>query len=63
MELKYRIELDEHTAFTNNEDFVGRKTQLTGFGKIDLTYDISKTKTFEYTGKFNKTNEKNRSDL
>ena len=52
-----------NTAFTNNEDFVGRKTQLTGFGKIDLTYDISKTKTFEYTGKFNKTNEKNRSDL
>lgn len=52
-----------NTTFTNTEDFVGRKTQLTGFGKIDLTYDISKTKTFEYTGKFNKTNEKNRSDL
>lgn len=52
-----------NTIFTNTENFVGRKTQLTGFGKIDLTYDISKTKTFEYTGKFNKTNEKNRSDL
>lgn len=52
-----------NTTFTNTEDFVGRKTQLTGFGKIDLTYDISKTKTFEYTGKFNQTNEKNRSDL
>ncbi|OYQ45935.1 carboxypeptidase-like regulatory domain-containing protein [Flavobacterium aurantiibacter] len=52
-----------NTSFTNTENFVGRKTQLTGFGKIDLTYDISKTKTFEYTGKFNKTNEKNRSDL
>lgn len=52
-----------NTTFTNTEDFVGRKTQLTGFGKIDLTYDISKTKTFEYTGKFNKTNEKNRIDL
>jgi len=52
-----------NTTFTNNENFVGSKTQLTGFGKIDLTYDISKTKTFEYTGKFNKTNEKNRSDL
>ena len=50
-------------TFTNTENFLGRKTQLTGFGKIDLTYDISKTKTFEYTGKFNKTNEKNRSDL
>lgn len=52
-----------NTTFTNTENFIGRKTQLTGFGKIDLTYDISKTKTFEYTGKFNKTNEKNRSDL
>jgi hypothetical protein len=52
-----------NTTFTNTENFVGRKSQLTGFGKIDLTYDISKTKTFEYTGKFNKTNEKNRSDL
>ena len=52
-----------NTSFTNTEDFVGRKTQLTGFGKIDLTYDISKTKTFEYTGKFNKTSERNRSDL
>lgn len=52
-----------NTTFTNAEDFEGRKTQLTGFGKVDLTYDISKTKTFEFTGKFNKTNEKNRSDL
>ena len=51
------------TTFTNNEDFIGRKTQLTGFGKVDVIYDISKTKTFEYAGKFNKTNEKNRSDL
>ncbi|GEM53969.1 hypothetical protein B0A58_03760 [Flavobacterium branchiophilum NBRC 15030 = ATCC 35035] len=51
------------TSFTNTEDFYGRKMQLTGFGKIDLTYDMSKTKTFEYTVKFNKTNEKNRSDL
>jgi len=53
----------DNTTFTNTENFVGRKTQLTVFGKIDLTYDISKTKTFEYTGKFNKTKEKNRSDL
>jgi hypothetical protein len=52
-----------NTTFTNTEDFEGRKKQLTGFGKIDVTYDISKTKTLEYTGKFNKTNEKNRSDL
>ena len=52
-----------NTTFTNTEDFIGRKKQLIGFGKVDLTYDISKNKTFEYTGKFNKTNEKNRSDL
>lgn len=46
------------TTFTNTEDFKGRKTQLMGFGKVDLAFDISKTKTLEYTGKFNKTNEK-----
>jgi hypothetical protein len=51
------------TSFQNTEDFVGRKTKITGFGKLDLTYDISKTKTLEYTGKFNTTKEKNRSDL
>lgn len=51
------------TTFTNTEDFVGRKIQLTGFGKIDLTYDISINKTLGYSGKFNKTNEKNQSDL
>jgi hypothetical protein len=52
-----------NTTFANTENFVGRKAQITGFGKVDLTYDISKNKTFEYTGKFNKTKEKNRSDL
>ncbi len=52
-----------NTSFENTENFVGRKTQITGFGKIDLNYDINKTKTLEYTGKFNATNEKNRSDL
>ncbi len=52
-----------NTSFENSEKFVGRKTQITGFGKIDLIYDISKTKTFEYTGKLSTTNDKNRSDL
>ena len=52
-----------NTTFTNTENFVGRKAQLIGFGKIDLTYDLSKTKTLEYTVKFNRINEKNRSDL
>lgn len=53
----------DNATFTNTEDFVGKKKQLTGFGKVDITYDISKTKTFEYSGKFNQTNEKNRSNL
>lgn len=52
-----------NTSFRNTEDFVGRKIQLTGYGKVDLNYDISKTKTFEYAGKFNKTNDKSRSNL
>ena len=52
-----------NTIFTNTEDFIGRKTEFTGFGKIDVTYDINKTKTFEFTGKYNKTNEKNGSSL
>lgn len=51
------------TTFSNIENFLGRKRQITGFGKVDLTYDISKYKTFEYTTKFNKTNETNKSDL
>lgn len=52
-----------NTTFINTENFTGRKSQITGFGKVDLTYDITKNKTFEYTGKLNKTNKKNRSDL
>lgn len=52
-----------NTNFINTENFAGNKKQFTGFGKIDLNYDISKTKTFEYTGKFNKTDEKSNSDL
>ena len=51
------------SLFENKEDFFGRKTQLTGFGKIDLTYDISNKRTLEYTGKLNKSNFKDRSDL
>mgnify|MGYP003646251171 CR=1 FL=1 len=51
------------TSFQNTEDFVGRKTKITGFGKLDLTYDISQTKTLEYIGKFNSTKDKNSSDL
>lgn len=53
----------DRIKFENKEDFIGRKKKITGFGKIDLIYDISKIKTLEYTGKFNSTNEKNNSDL
>ncbi|WP_244289538.1 carboxypeptidase-like regulatory domain-containing protein [Flavobacterium tiangeerense] len=52
-----------NTSFVNTENFIGRKIQITGFGKIDLIYDVTKTKTLEYSGKFNSTNEKNRSNL
>lgn len=52
-----------NTIFINNEDFTVRKKQTTGFGKIDLTYDISNSKTLEYTGKFNKTDENNTSNI
>lgn len=51
------------TNFENTEKFIGRKTKITGFGKIDLNYDISKNKTLEYTVKFNATAEKSSSVL
>lgn len=53
----------ENISFVNTENFVGQKRQITGFGKVNFTYHISKTTTLEYTGKFNATRDKNRSDL
>lgn len=50
-------------TFSNTEIFTGKKMQITGFGKLDFTYDISKNKTLEFTSKFNVANEKSRSDL
>ena len=52
-----------NTTFENTEDFTLQKKKINGFGKIDFTYDISKNKTLEYIGKYNNTNEKNRSEL
>lgn len=52
-----------NTTFENTENFVGRKKQLTGLGKLDLVYDISNTQSLEYTGKFNNTVEKANSKL
>ena len=49
--------------FKNNEDFIGRKTQFVGFAKIDLTYDLTKSKTIEFTSKINNSNQNDRSDL
>lgn len=51
------------TSFENSEDFVGRKKHSTAFGKADLIYDISATKTLEYTGKINSTTVQNTSNL
>jgi CarboxypepD_reg-like domain len=45
------------TNFTNTEDYTLRKKKFIGFGKIDLTYDISKTKMLEITSKYNNQNE------
>lgn len=50
-------------SFENNEIFKGKKNKSTSFCKLNLLYDITKTKTFEYTVKFNSTSEKNKSDL
>lgn len=51
------------TSFENTEDSELYKAKVTGFAKIDLTYDISKNKTLEITSKFNKTNENSTSYL
>jgi len=49
--------------FTRKEDLAGNKKYITTFGKVELIYDLSKTKTLEYTSKFNQGNEKNTSNL
>ncbi len=51
------------TFFENSEDYAGKNKVKSGFGKIDLTYDISKNITFEFTSKYNHTNEINKSDI
>ncbi len=45
------------TSFINTENHRLKSNQLTGFGKIDLTCDISKTQSLVLTGKFNQSNE------
>ncbi|MDD3723060.1 MAG: carboxypeptidase-like regulatory domain-containing protein [Lutibacter sp.] len=51
------------TTFTNTEDYKLRKKRFTGFGKVDVTYDISKTKMLEISSKYNNQEENSKSDL
>ncbi len=51
------------TTFTNTEDYILRKKKNLGFGELDVTYDISKTKMFEITSKYNNQNENSSSTL
>jgi hypothetical protein len=44
------------TNFTNTEDYKLRNKNRVGFGKVDLTYNISKTKMLEATTKYNSGN-------
>jgi len=53
----------ENQSFINTEDFKMHKNIFTGFGKIDFNFDISKTKTLEYTGKFNASTNTTNADL
>lgn len=66
------LNLDEKDYFKNkfeefkfdnpfffNQNFVSREKEITGFGKFDLIYDISETKSLELVTKFNFAREKN----
>ena len=44
-------------------NYFGRKKGVLGFGKIDLSYDISKNKTLEFTNKFNTNEAKDKSEI
>jgi CarboxypepD_reg-like domain len=57
---KFKI---ENLTFANSEDYNLRKNKGIGFGKIDLTYDVSKTKMLEYTGKYNNANQNTNTNL
>ncbi len=49
--------------FENTEDYVLTNTQRVGFGKIDITYDISKTQFIKSTTKYNDTDFRDSSNL
>ncbi|MDG2194213.1 MAG: carboxypeptidase-like regulatory domain-containing protein [Polaribacter sp.] len=51
------------TNFTNTQDFELRNKNRTAFGKLDIIYNISGTKMFEATTKYNNANFKDNSNL
>lgn len=52
-----------NTDFTNTENFIQRNKKKIGFGKVDITYNISKTAMLESTTKYNNGNHNATSDL
>lgn len=52
-----------NTNFTNSEDFTLRNKKIVGFGKLDFTYNISKTAMLETVTKYNEGNYKANSNL
>jgi hypothetical protein len=54
---------DENNGFTNTEDYKLRRNKFIGFGKMDLSYDISKNKMLEATTKYNNQQANSNSDL
>lgn len=49
--------------YENIEDLQVNRTQITGFGKVNLTYDVSKNTTIEFISKFNKSDKNSISNL
>ncbi|GAB7256034.1 carboxypeptidase-like regulatory domain-containing protein [Polaribacter sp. OB-PA-B3] len=52
-----------NTNFTNTENFTLRNKKIIGFGKLDFTYNISKTKMLESVTKYNSGNYNANSNL
>lgn len=49
--------------FENSEEFKGRRTQHTGFGNAELTYDISQSSTLRYSTRLSNTREMSAGEL